>query len=134
MAAARPHHVNGSSRARLAARRRAERRRGPATDDLFGVRLACTVSADADEIELAKKASHDALIEAMGSRRRGGVEWLIVEEPGPRDRIVADMAANPGMVEQALEGVAASFGSVIEWFRDHPSGVLVIAIAPGDPA
>ena len=74
-------------------------------------RIACTTTDNAEDLEQAKRVSHDALIATLGPARRSGVSWHII---GPDDRA------------EALDALSAS-GEVREWFVANPEGWLVVA-------
>lgn len=84
-------------------------------------RTQCTTGPDHDEIEEAKKAAHDTLLELMGDNRAGPVTWKILGPEPAHHR--AEIMAEMELEEQ-----------VGEWLAEHPDGLLVIAFAPAKGA
>lgn len=108
---------------------RADRRRngerGPLaelpTDSDFGVAAAWCSGLEA--VEETKKRTHDNLLELMGDRRVGPVQWLI--ERGDAARKVLDML-RPGAAVKL-----ADYYDGIEARLKEFGGLLVVAIAEG---
>lgn len=87
---------------------------------------ACTADNNAVDIEAAKKASHDRLLELVrikGLRRTTGVKWRLID-PSHRDRLL-DQYQNNG---QQSVGGAEEWAAMRQWFVDNPRGWLIVAM------
>lgn len=83
----------------------------------------------ATESDLAevRQVTHDNLIEAMGDRRLGGVEWRTIAGPDAvevLDRFLAD----PGETDERRLDIYRELRRLSE-----TGGFLVVALAPGEP-
>lgn len=80
---------------------------------------ACKIGAttDGSDLTAAKQKTHDELIQQLGIRRLGPVQWIVVP-PGPeRVRAINEFCDDS---ERA---------NVQKWFEAHPNGWFVCAFA-----
>lgn len=84
----------------------------------------CATAADLDE---ARQATHDILIELQGDRRRGPVTWRIFGQRLDALEVLARMRRLAGN-SPALDD---HYAALAELIGTH-GGILVIAIAPGE--
>lgn len=101
---------------RLRSIRRSRPRYDPDAD--YYCRFAATRTTREDDIEEAKKATHDAVIEDLGDTRSGGVVWLI--RKGDERFTTLD----------EIDDVQGPQGDLRAFMRRFPLGALVIAMAP----
>jgi len=80
--------------------------------------------AGEEELEKAKKLSHDAVIEQLGDRRTGGVQWNITWGLEATERL--NMLTRDTSDEIAL----SHYRRLRALIREHGGGI-VIAMAPG---
>lgn len=79
--------------------------------------------ADADDLEDAKRRTHDGLLGMMGDQRTGGVQWIIREGDAAR-----------ALLGQLWQGADEELSTYYRQLRGHLreyGGYLVVAIAPG---
>lgn len=110
------------------AARKAAQRFGHQYDDA-GVMVAWCVD-EPDAIEEAKKATHDGLIQSMGSQRRGGVTWQIHKGESAAkvaDDLIATMRADePDELRDYYRRIRAHV-------REY-GGCVIVTHAPGLPS
>lgn len=99
-------------------------RRARHTDDEeWGVQAGWCASDD--ELEEAKKQTHDRLISQLGARRRGGVRWIVLEGMPTRRK------AGELMIGIAPDSLHGHYYRRIQGLLREYGGLLVIAMAPG---
>jgi hypothetical protein len=106
----------------MTSRRATKRRRAEKADEWLGV-VAGWCAGD-DDLEEAKKRSHDLVIDMLGSRRRGGVRWQIAR--GADATTVLDK-----MTEGELDPVLLDHYRRIRGLLRENGGIVVLAMAPG---
>ncbi len=77
------------------------------------------------DLEEAKRATHDALLELMGDRRRGGVQWRICPAGEKADAAMA-MLWEGGVAPELSDHYRRLEGHLREY-----GGILVVAMAKG---
>lgn len=85
--------------------------------------------AGPDDIEEAKQATHDRLVEQLGDRRQGGVYWRIIpphEVPGVLRQLSDDEAQAHYEGETSRDD---AFANMRRHLLEHPDAHLVIAQA-----
>lgn len=118
------------SKRRKQLHRKPRNRHGAVRHVDYACRYACTLDAHPESIEEAKRASHDALIDQLGARRRGGVRWWVVPPP----QIAAFLDDVESLPTDPTDGQVETADDMRAWFTAHPAGVLVVALAPAIPS
>lgn len=113
----------------------------------IATQLAVTDDRDPESIELAKRTTHDQLIEGLGARRRSGVRWYIFDNDDPDALKAVEALERSGIHSESWrsdpppqddatfrfgEGSRAEqYEQTVGWIKEHPEGALVIATADG---
>lgn len=94
-------------------------------DSTFGVQCAAVRDRDDEAaIELAKKRTHDNVVEMLGDRRASGISWTF-HDPGEDASAVLAALENPTDA-QAIEDLR-------KFLDDNPRALLVVATAEEVP-
>lgn len=120
-------HTTRAERRRQARAERKNRDRIRPVDGDYGIQPGWF--AGPDHLEEAKRLSHDLLIESMGDRRTGPVQWLIWE--GEAAKATLAKLRNEWRDGQPLTAdEAETFRQLAAHFREY-GGCLIVAMAEG---
>lgn len=95
----------------------------PSTDELQ-VALRFAGVADAEDVrakDSALQQTHDLVLEAVGDRRTGGVQWVVWDAPRGLE-VLDELEATAGW-----ESGQGSLEPLRDFLRAHPYGLLIVA-------